>query len=48
MSSAQKLGVPVVFFFTITAVHGSLKSSREQGDREPANSPIPSLRTNVI
>ena len=37
MSSVQKLGVSVLFF-TITTVHGSLKSSREQGKREPANS----------
>ena len=28
MSSVQKLGVPVLFF-TITAVHGSLKPSRK-------------------
>ena len=28
MSSVQKLGVPVIFF-TITAVHGSLKSSKK-------------------
>ena len=47
MSSVQKLGVPVLFF-TITAVHGSLKSSREQGKREPPNLPITSLRTIVI
>ena len=32
------------FFF----LHGSLKSSREQGEREPANSPITSLRASVI
>ena len=39
MSSVQKLGVPVLFFI-ITAVHGSLKSSREYGKREPHNLPI--------
>ena len=34
MSSVQKLGVPVIFF-TITAVHGSLKTSGEQrGNRK--------------
>ena len=32
MSSVQKLVVPVIFF-TITAVHDSLKSLREQRDR---------------
>ena len=37
MSSVQKLGVPVLFF-TITAVHGSLKSAQEQREREFANS----------
>ena len=47
MSSVQKLGVPVLFF-TITAVHGSLKSSREQGEREPPNLPITSLRASGI
>ena len=47
MSSVQKLGVPV-FFLTITAVYGSLRSSRKQGKREPANSPNTSLSTNVI
>ena len=31
MSSVQKLGVPVLFF-TITAVHGSLKLSKK-GDK---------------
>ena len=36
MSSVQKLDVPVIFF-TITAVHGSLKSSRKQREREPAD-----------
>ena len=36
MSNVQKLGVPFLYF-TITAVHGSLKTSREQGEREPAN-----------
>ena len=47
MSSVQKLGVPV-FLFTTTAVHYSLKSSREQGEREPPNLPITSLRAIVI
>ena len=36
-----------LFFFTITAVHGSLKSLKEQGKREPANSPNTSLRASV-
>ena len=48
MSSVQKLGLPVHFLFTITAVHGSLKLSREQGEREFANSLNKSLRTSVI
>ena len=48
MSSVQKLGMPVRFFFTISDVHGSLKSSREQVESELANSPNISLRDNVI
>ena len=32
MSSIHKFGAPVIFL-TITAVHGSLKKSREQGKR---------------
>ena len=46
MSSVQKLGVPIRFF-TITAVHGLLKLSREQRQREPANSRNTSLRASV-
>ena len=37
MSSVQKLGVPILFF-TVTAVHASLKSPGELGERENANS----------
>ena len=48
MSSVQKLGVPVLFFFTIAAVHGSLKLSREQGKRELSNSANTSLRASMI
>ena len=47
MSSVQKLGVPVFFFYN-NMVHGSLKSSREQGEREPPNLPITSLCASVI
>ena len=47
MSSVQKLGVPVIFLI-ISAVNGSLKSWREQREREPANLPITSLRASVI
>ena len=47
MSSVQKLSVPAIVF-TITVVHGSLKSSREHREREPANLPITSLRASVI
>ena len=46
MSSVQKLGKSVLFF-TITAVHGSLISSREQGEREPTNSRNTSLHATV-
>ena len=46
MSSVQKLGVPVFFYNNM--VDGSLKSSREQGEREPRNLPIMSLRASVI
>ena len=47
MSSVHKLDVPAVFF-TITAVHGSLKSSEKQKERESANLPITSLHPSVI
>ena len=32
MSRVQKLGVTVLFFL-ITGIHGTLKTSREQGER---------------